>query len=108
MTGMTAQVLHHPRLAWDGARVIVRTLESAQQPYGWLAEQLGDLLGPEYRQALFESWHRIWVTERPDAPQAEAGLWRVRLEDFLRFHPDRAMSLLAFLHEATARLTTPA
>jgi hypothetical protein len=104
MAVMTAQVLHHPRLAWDGARLIVRTLESGQ-PYGWLAEQLGELLGPEYRQALFESWHRIRVTDRLDAPQAEAGLWRVRLEDFLRVHPDRAMPLLAFLHEATARLT---
>jgi hypothetical protein len=104
MTGMTAQVLHHPRLAWDGARAIVRMLESGQ-PYAWLAEQLGDLLGPEYRHALFDSWHRIWVTDRPDAPQVEAGLWRVRLEDFLRAHPDRAMALLAFLHEATARLT---
>src|SRR2546421_12521209 len=74
---MTEQVLHHPRLAWDGARVIVRALES-DHLYGWLNERLGTLLGPAYQQALSDSFNRLWWTDRVDAPQTEAGLWRGR------------------------------
>src|SRR2546423_6580147 len=72
---MTEYVIHQQRLAWDGARVIVRALES-DYLYRWLNERLGVLLGPPYQQALSDSFNRLWWTERADAPQAEAGLWR--------------------------------
>ena len=62
---MTGQVLHHPRLAWDAARVFVRAAE-AGDAFGWLGERLAELLGDDYRQALVESWNRLWWSERPD------------------------------------------
>ncbi len=103
---MAEQVLHHPRLAWDGARVIVRALET-DRLYGWLNEQLGRLFGPGYQQALSDSFNRLWWTERLDAPQAEAGLWRARLADALQEHPDLARPLRELIYDATARLAEP-
>jgi len=103
---MTEQVIHNPRLAWDGARVIVRALES-DYLYRWLDEQLGALLGQPYRQALSDSFNRLWWTERADAPQAEAGLWRARLGDVLQNRPDLAVPLRDLIYEAAARLSEP-
>jgi hypothetical protein len=103
---MTEQVLHHPRLAWDGARVIVRALES-DHLYGWLDERLGALLGMPYQQALSDSFNRLWWTERVDAPQAEAGLWRARLADLLQTRPELAVPLRDLIYEAAARLAEP-
>src|SRR2546423_10307479 len=71
-TEMPEQVIHQQRLAWDGARVIVRALES-DYLYRWLNDELGTLLGRPYQQALSDSFNRLWWTERLDAPQAEAG-----------------------------------
>ena len=102
---MAEPVLHHPRLAWDGARICVRVIESGHL-CAWLDERLGLLLGPDFHRALFDSWDRLWWSERPDAPYVEAGLWRVRLEDCLRTRPDLAAPLHALIQEATARLGT--
>jgi hypothetical protein len=104
---MAGQVLHQPRLAWDGARVIVRVADSGHL-YGWLSEQIGRVLGPAYRQALFDSRNRLWSTGRPDAPQVEAGLWRARLEDALRANPDLVAPLRELIHEAGTRLAAAA
>jgi hypothetical protein len=104
--GGGGMILQHPRLAWDGARVIVRALDS-EYLYGWLDERLGDLLGPAYQQALSDSWNRLWWTERVDAPQAEAGLWRARLGDLLQTHPELAGPLQDLIYEAVARLSEP-
>jgi len=104
--GMSEGVLHHPRLAWDGARVIVRALES-DHLYGWLNERLGALFGPLYQQALSDSFSRLWWTERVDAPQAEAGLWRARLGDLLAENPQLARPLRDLIYDATARLAEP-
>jgi len=103
---MTGPVLHHPRLAWDGARVIVRALES-DHLYGWLNERLGAMFGPQYHQALSDSFSRLWWTERADAPQAEAGLWRARLADALQQNPHLAGPLRELIYDATARLAEP-
>ncbi|SRR6266511_2017562 len=103
---MTERLLHHPRLAWEGARVIVRALES-DRLYGWLNHRLGALFGPPYQQALSDSFNRLWWTERVDAPQAEAGLWRARLADALAREPHLAEPLQELIHEATARLAEP-
>ena len=98
-------ILQHPRLAWDGARVFVRAIDS-EDLYWWLHARLGELVGPGYQQALADSWNRLWWSERPDAPYVEAGLWRVRLEDCLRTRPDLAAPLHALIQEATVRLGT--
>jgi len=103
---MTERVLHHPRLAWDGARVIVRALES-DHLYGWLNQRLGAMFGPLYQQALSDSFSRLWWTERVDAPQAEAGLWRARLADLLQENPHLAEPLRELIYDATARLAEP-
>jgi hypothetical protein len=101
---MSEGVLHQPRLAWDGARMIVRALES-DHLYGWLDDRMGTLFGPLYRQALSDSFSRLWWTERLDAPQAEAGLWRARLADLLQQRPELATPLHELIQEANARLT---
>ena len=103
---MTEQVIHQQRLAWDGARVIVRALES-DYLYRWLDDQLGILLGRRYQQALSDSFNRLWWTERLDAPQAEAGLWRARLADLLQERPDLTQPLQELIYEAVARLSEP-
>jgi hypothetical protein len=100
---MAGQVLHHPRLAWDGARMFVRAW-GAYHLYGWLGNQCERVLGTEYRRALFESWERLWDSDRPDAEHVEAGRWRARLEDLLRFHPELATPLRDLIRETSARL----
>jgi hypothetical protein len=99
-------IVHNPRLAWDAARMIVRTLES-DHPYAWLHDRLGALLGPAYQQALSDSWTRLWWTERIDAPAAEAGLWRARLADVLQQRPDLARPLQELVFDGAARLAEP-
>ena len=99
-------ILQHPRLAWDGAQVIVRTVDS-RHVYGWLHARLGDLAGPAYQQALQDSWNRLWWSERMDAPHAEAGLWRARLADLLVNRPELAAPLQELIYEAAARLSEP-
>jgi hypothetical protein len=81
----------------------VRVLES-DHLYGWLNEQFGPLVGPTGQQALLDSWNRLWYADRPDAPQAETGLWRVRLEDLLRARPELALSLEKLINEASVQL----
>jgi hypothetical protein len=103
---MAQPVLHQPRLAWDGARVFVRVLGS-EHLYTWFSERFGLIAGPAGQQALLESCNRLWFPERLDAPQAEAGMWRVRLEDLLQAHPDLGAPLQDLIHEAAARLTVP-
>ena len=103
---MTERVLHNSRLAWDGARVIVRALES-DHLYSWLNQRLGELFGPRYQQALSDSFNRLWWTERADAPHAEAGLWRARLADVLEENPGFAVPLRELIYDATARLAEP-
>ena len=99
-------ILQHPRVAWDGARVIVRAIDSERQ-YLWLHSRLGELVGPGYQQALEDSWNRLWWSERMDAPHAEAGLWRARLADLLQTRPELAGPLQDLIYEATARLSEP-
>jgi hypothetical protein len=96
-------ILQQPRLAWDGARVIVRAIDS-ERLYRWLHTRLGELAGPAYQQALSDSGHRLWWTERMDAPNAEAGLWRARLADLLQTRPELAGPLQELIDETAALL----
>ena len=99
---MTA-VIHHPRLAWDGAMAFVGA-SAHPDLYGWLAERLADVLGPEGAQALTETRVRLTYSRRPDAPQVESGRWRARLEDVLGARPELDGPLGTLIHDTRLRL----
>jgi hypothetical protein len=100
---MAQRVVHYPRLAWDGALIVVRVLES-DRLFGWFSEEFGLLTGPAGRGALVDSWNRLWLAERLDAPQVEAGRWRVRLEELLYARPEVSAPFQQLVGEAAARL----
>jgi hypothetical protein len=103
---MAQPVVHYPRLAWDGALVLVRVLES-DLVLRWFSEPFDLLAGPGSTRALFESGDRLWFGDRLDARQAEAGLWRVRLEELLYTRPELTAPLRQLFDEAAARLARP-
>jgi hypothetical protein len=90
---MTQPVIHQPRVAWDGARAFVRAAGSVG--YHAFADQVAILLGPAYYGELAHTRQRL-LTARVDentdghVADAEVGIWRARLEDLLRTHPDLA------------------
>ncbi|WP_329007556.1 hypothetical protein OG271_17675 [Micromonospora rifamycinica] len=88
------QVLHHPRVAWDMARLVVSAVPD-DQLFDWLCTELGALFGPEQERSLRDTGQRLrpWAHTTPDAAAVEAGRWRVRLEDLLRGRPEAAESL---------------
>ncbi|MEU7961076.1 hypothetical protein [Micromonospora humida] len=95
------QVLHHPRVAWDMARLIVASVPD-DELFDWLRTELGALLGPDHAGSLQDTRQRLqpWARTTPDAAAVEAGRWRVRLEDLLRTRPEiaeplRSLSVIA-------------
>ena len=84
-------VIHQPRIAWDGARAIVR---AAGSPYVEVfAARVLDRLGEQAHQQFLDTTHRLAVAVAATggdrhAADLEAGKWRVRLEDLLRLRPD--------------------
>jgi len=85
---MTQSIVHPQRVAWEGARVFARTLDTVW--CGWLADQLAARLGPAYRQKVIDSRTRLLTSRRPDAIDVEVGMWRARLDDVLRERPELA------------------
>jgi hypothetical protein len=99
---MTTGVVHHARLAWDGARVFVAIADGDEDRlYDWLADRLDLLCGPEYRQALSISRTRLMYRVRSDAPQVEAGMWRTRLHELLDGRPELTGPVQALIDELT-------
>ncbi|WP_431884813.1 hypothetical protein [Micromonospora wenchangensis] len=88
------QVLHHPRVAWDMARLIVSAVPD-DRLFDWLCAEVGALLGPEHAGSLQDTRRRLqpWACTTPEAAAVEAGRWRVRLEDLLRTRPETAEPL---------------
>jgi hypothetical protein len=88
------QVLHHPRVAWDMARLIVSAAPD-DRLFDWLCTEVDALLGPEHARALRDTRQRLlpWARTAPDTAAVEAGRWRVRLEDLLRTRPETAEPL---------------
>ncbi|SCG68678.1 hypothetical protein [Micromonospora coxensis] len=80
------QVVHHPRLAWDTARLFVAAADDAEL-FAWLAHQVGEILGPAHEQELRDTGARVSYPAEDRSP-VEAGIWRVRLEDLLRARPE--------------------
>ncbi len=95
-------MVHPERLAWDGARVLVRAIGS-DAAYRWLSDEWG-VLGPAYRQALSDSYTRLLYDRRPDAVHREAGIWRARLLDLLRADPDGAPQVGTLIDRTARRL----
>lgn len=100
---MQAPVIHHPRLAWDGARALVHCAQEAAAHH-WLLERLIELLPPEHVRHYLHTHARLSAPDRVDADLVEAGVWRVRLEDLMRVRPELAPPLQDLLHEARPRL----
>jgi hypothetical protein len=101
---VTAPILHHPRLAWDLARVLVRAADAGGDACQWLAAQLAEVLGEEFRWKLCDTADRVWLEERADVRQVESGLWRWRLTDVLDREPDLAPGLELLRQHALQRL----
>jgi hypothetical protein len=99
---MPARVLHQPRVAWDGARVLVNACATGYD-FGKLSVRVRELLGPAYEEALWQSQMEVRYSTRPDAPELEAGKWRVRLEDVLRERPELIEVLAEVFADAKAR-----
>ena len=98
---MTQIASHRPRVAWDGARVIIAAIDRGYQ--GWLAYVLGERIDTEYYGYVLDSWSRM--NARPEAMMAEAGLWRARLDDLLARRPEITDELVAVLRETSATLS---
>jgi hypothetical protein len=101
---MPQRILHQPRIAWDTARLMAAVAVADEDLYLWFSARIGDLLGLPYRRELYGTRTRLLGSTRADARDLETGLWRVRLEDELRFHPDLAEDLYILGLDATSRL----
>jgi hypothetical protein len=88
---MTQMVVHQPRVAWDGARAFIRA--AASDYYAPYSDHVFAKLGKDVADDYEHTRERI-VAELTRAPDdrsvldVEAGKWRVKLEDLLRFHPE--------------------
>ena len=106
-------VVHHPRVAWEGARVFVAAADT--DTYWWLGDMVGRYLGVMYQLKLAETRLRLQSEDaaiaeirlRPqvqDIPHAETGAWRARLTDLLHDRPDLTGILVQLIEETTERL----
>ncbi|MGJ6964117.1 hypothetical protein ACSDR0_19590 [Streptosporangium sp. G11] len=93
-------VVHHPRVAWEGARAFVNA--AGDNAYWWLSDTVGRSLGVTHQTKLSETRLRLL---REDAWLAETAAWRVRLEDMLHERPDLAPVVLQLVTETSRRLS---
>jgi hypothetical protein len=103
---MSQQAIHQPRVAYDAARAVVSVASADDvKLLTWFATRVCDLLGPAYRRALMETRYKLIDPARPETPMVETGVWRVRLEDFLRARPELIEDLRVLAVDAATRLT---
>jgi hypothetical protein len=95
---MTVSVIHHPRVAWDGARAFVAACENLNV-FPWFKAQVWQLLGPDYYELAQRSFVNLMYAEDERAHQIESGMWRVRLAELLETRPDMVGPLLTFIGE---------
>ncbi len=96
-------VIHQPRIAWDGARALVRAAGSAHSDR--FAARVLSELGSEVYGQFADTRHRLLtalVETGGDryASDVEAGRWRVWLEDLLRTRPELAEAVVELTAEA--------
>ena len=99
-------VLHHPRVAWDGARAFVRA--ATGQHYDDFGAHLLARLGSEAYGQFADTRQRLltaMVETGGDrhVTDVEAGKWRVRLEDLLRTKPELSEAVRELTIEARER-----
>jgi hypothetical protein len=102
---MSVNVIHQPRVAWDGARMMVSSCMSGH--FGWMCDHIGELLGPDYANALWQTLMHLKQSERDDIREIEMGLWRVRFEDAMLVSPPLTAQLHTLVLEARARGIAP-
>ncbi len=86
-------VIHHPRVAWDGACAFVRVAGTPAYPV--FADYVRAWLGPDLHASLQDTHERVfanlvWNDGDRHVTDVEAGKWRARLEDLLHSHPELA------------------
>jgi hypothetical protein len=96
-------ITHQPRVAWDGARAIVRAAGSAH--YEGFANRVLQRLGSGMYGDFADTRQRLltaYVETGGDryVADVEAGKWRVRLEDLLRDHPELTDAVLSLTAES--------
>ena len=96
-------VIHQPRVAWDGARAIVRAASSAHNERfaNRMLQQLGIGMYGDFadtRQRLLTAF--VETGGDRYVADVEAGKWRVRLEDLLRERPELSVVILDLTTEA--------
>ena len=98
---MTQSVIHHPRVAWDGALAFVRAAGSMD--YDRFAGQVYLRLGVEIYGELSDTRQRLILAEA-ETPgdryivDVEAGKWRVRLQDLMIERPDLVGAIQELSH----------
>jgi hypothetical protein len=97
------QTVHHPRVAWDGARAFVRAAGSPHSEQ--FAARVLNRLGSEVYGQFADTRQRLLtalVETGGDryAADVEAGKWRVRLEDLLRQKPQLTDAVQGLTGEA--------
>ncbi|MBU2670623.1 hypothetical protein KOI35_44700 [Actinoplanes bogorensis] len=95
-------VIHQPRIAFDGARAIVRAAGSAHSE-GFAARVLSRL-GSEMYGHFADTRQRLLtalVETGGDryAADVETGKWRVHLEDLLRSRPELAHEVMELTND---------
>jgi hypothetical protein len=101
---MGTRIYHHPRVAWDFARVAVSIATASEELYAWFSTRVADLIGPPYQVALLDTRTRLTHPTRADATFVEAGMWRARIDDLLNYDTDLAEDLFILSRDASARL----
>jgi hypothetical protein len=98
---------HVQRIAWDGARAIVRACADRDWAV-WFANWFNTQAGPPFGQLVMECRARLTAVYGYEAAALETGIWRVRLEDLMAQRPDLVEPLTAIVLDAAARLRTAA
>jgi hypothetical protein len=95
-------LIHRPRLAWDGARVIVAACESDAHVV-WLSDRVRAVLGAEYQRELSDTRMRLKAPAQADVADVETARWQARLEVLLCQRPELAHPLRVLVNGAQAR-----
>jgi hypothetical protein len=98
---------HLQRIAWDGARVIVRA--AADEAWAvWFANWINRQAGPPWGQLVVECRARLVAAYGYETAALESGMWRVRLADLMEERPDLVQPLADVIRETNERLRTVA
>jgi hypothetical protein len=95
--------MHQPRIAWDAALVLIRAVEAGGATYAECRDQFVRLFGVMIGSEIEATRRRLADRAAPaNRVHIEQGLWRVKLEDYLRRRPDLADELLAHIAQRAA------